>query len=87
MRKKFLGKTLQDHSLAMILCCAIPLLLIALLSATGTLGSWGFLPLILLCPVLHILMMRGHHSGGHERDSTASSDVTGDHQGNKEESI
>ena len=62
VKKSLLGKILQNHSLAMILCCAIPLALIVILSMTGTLGSWGFYALMLLCPVLHIVMMRGHTS-------------------------
>ncbi len=60
MKKSLLGKIMQNHPLAMILCCAIPLGLIVILSLTGSLGSWGYYALILLCPVLHIFMMRGH---------------------------
>jgi hypothetical protein len=66
MKKTILGKILKNHSVAMILCCAIPLGLFAILSLTGKLGSWGYLALILLCPALHILMMRGYMSSGHD---------------------
>lgn len=59
MQKSIFGKIFQNHSLAMILCCAIPLTLFVVLSFTGSLGSWGFYGLILLCPLLHVLMMRG----------------------------
>ena len=62
MKKPLFGKILKNHSLAMVLCCAIPLALIVILSMTGTLVSWGFYALMLLCPVLHIVMMRGHTS-------------------------
>jgi len=46
-----------SHSFWMILCCAIPLVAIVLLSLLGILGSWGFYALILLCPLLHLLFM------------------------------
>ena len=46
----------------MILCCAIPIVGILALSSLGILGSWGYLALILLCPLGHIFMMRGMHS-------------------------
>jgi Flp pilus assembly protein TadB len=48
----------NSHSFWMILCCAIPLLGIVLLSLLGMLGSWGFYALILLCPLLHLFFMR-----------------------------
>lgn len=79
MKKSLLGKTLQNHPLAMILCCAIPLGLIVILSLTGSLGSWGFYALILLCPVLHIFMMRGHghtSSADHAKGHAPSADDT-----------
>ncbi|MFC1822331.1 DUF2933 domain-containing protein [Thermodesulfobacteriota bacterium] len=68
MKKLRLGSVLQNHSFAMILCCAIPLGLIGILSFTGALGSWGFYGLMLLCPILHFLMMRGHTSHTHDRN-------------------
>ncbi len=38
----------DSHSFWMILCCAIPLVGIIILSLLGILGSWGFYALILL---------------------------------------
>jgi hypothetical protein len=47
-----------SHSFWMVLCCAIPLMGIIVLSLLGILGSWGFYALILLCPLLHLFFMR-----------------------------
>ena len=52
----------KNHALAMILCCAVPIVGILALSSLGVLGSWGYYALILLCPLGHIFMMRGMHS-------------------------
>ena len=51
----------QKHLLLMALCCLAPLALIIGFSAffRASSSSWVWL-IILLCPVLHILMMRGH---------------------------
>ena len=57
MNKGQVKNTLRNHSFAMIICCAIPLIAISVLSFTGILGPWGFYALILLCPLLHLLMM------------------------------
>ncbi|MDP2644548.1 MAG: DUF2933 domain-containing protein [Desulfobacterales bacterium] len=54
-------KIKQNHFFAMVLCCAIPLIGILALSSLGVLGSWGY-ALLLICPLGHILMMRGMHS-------------------------
>jgi hypothetical protein len=48
----------SNHFLWMILCCAIPLAGIVLLSFFGVLGAWGLYALILLCPLLHFVFMR-----------------------------
>ncbi len=81
MKQSFIGNILKNHSLAMILCCAIPFALIVILSITGSLGSWGFYAIILLCPVLHIVMMRGHGSSAHDaKRLIQSSDVAEDQQ-------
>ena len=55
-------KIKQNHFLAMALCCAIPIIGILALSASGFLGSWAYFLVILLCPLGHIFMMRGMHS-------------------------
>jgi hypothetical protein len=62
MVKALLEKIKKNHALAMILCCAIPIVGIMALSSLGVLGSWGYFALILICPLGHILMMRGMHS-------------------------
>ncbi len=62
MIKPIFDKIKQNHFLAMVLCCAIPLIAILAFSAWGVLESWGYYALILLCPLVHVLMMRGMHS-------------------------
>ena len=60
MKQSLFEKIRKNHSFAMILCCAVPLGLIMILSVSGRLGSWGYYALILLCPLMHVFMMRGH---------------------------
>jgi cytochrome b561 len=62
MIKSIVAKIKQNHLLAMVLCCAIPVVGILALSASGVLGSWAYFLMILLCPLGHIFMMRGMHS-------------------------
>jgi len=66
MIKLLLEKIKKNHALAMILCCGIPIVGIMALSFFGILGSWGYYALILVCPVGHLLMMRGMHSNSEE---------------------
>jgi hypothetical protein len=61
--KTIFAKLKQNHALMMILCCGIPLVGIMALSSLGILESWGYYALILICPLGHIFMMRGMHSG------------------------
>lgn len=76
MQKSLWRDILRNHSLAMILCCAIPLGLFLILSLTGSLGSWGYYALFLLCPLLHILMMRGHRmTSDHIKAQASSTDA------------
>jgi len=57
----------QNHFLIMVLCCATPLIGIWALSSLGILGSWGYYALFLICPLGHILMMRGmNHADPHD---------------------
>ncbi len=62
MLKSIYAKIKQNHALMMVLCCGVPIVGILALSSLGILGSWGYFALILLCPLGHILMMRGMHS-------------------------
>ena len=51
----------------MVLCCLIPIAALAVLWAVGVSGSYLIFGVLLLCPLLHILMMRGmgkEHKGG-----------------------
>ena len=66
MIKLLLEKIKKNHVLAMILCCGIPLVGILVLSTLGILGSWGYYALLVICPVGHLLMMRGMHSNSKE---------------------
>ena len=66
MIKLLLEKIKKNHVLAMILCCGIPIVGILALSSLGILGSWGYYALFLICPVGHLLMMRGMHSNSEE---------------------
>ena len=60
-------KIKKNHTLAMILCCGIPLVGILVLSSLGILGSWGYYALLLICPLGHLLMMRGMHSNSEKK--------------------
>ena len=66
-------KIKQNHFLAMVLCCAIPIVGILALSASGVLGSWAYFLVILLCPLGHIFMMRGMHAAN--ADSNTHTEV------------
>ena len=50
----------HNHSLLMILCCALPLIAILALSYFDVLGSWGSYAIFLLCPLMHVFMHKGH---------------------------
>ncbi len=54
-------KGVSKHALIMVLCCLIPLAILGVLWAIGISGSYLIFGVILLCPLLHILMMRGMH--------------------------
>lgn len=67
MIKSLFLKIKQNNSLAMLLCCAIPIIGILALSTLGVLGSWAYFLVFLLCPLGHIFMMRGMHSSHSEQ--------------------
>ena len=48
---------MKKHTLIMLLCCLIPVVIFAVLWATGFSSSNLILAVVLLCPLLHLLMM------------------------------
>ena len=68
MKIMLFDKIRNNHSLLMILCCALPIVAMLSLSYLGILGSWGYYVLFLLCPLSHILMFRkGHAEQGKDK--------------------
>jgi hypothetical protein len=68
MKKTLWRNIKNNHFLMMIICCAAPLVIISLLASIGILGSWGYYTIFLLCPFLHVFVMRGH-SSSHGNDN------------------
>jgi hypothetical protein len=62
MKVMLFDKIRNNHTLLMILCCALPILAVLSLSYWGVLGSWGYYALILLCPLAHVLMFKNSHA-------------------------
>lgn len=48
----------RRHTLMMVLCCLIPLVILGILWVAGV--SWNILSfgIILLCPIVHLVMMK-----------------------------
>ena len=58
---KIWQKIRQNHLLLMAVCCLVPIILIAgFLSLYKRNGNDWIWLMILLCPLMHVLMMRGH---------------------------
>lgn len=57
---------MNKHQLIMVACCLIPLAILAVLWAIGVSENYLVFGVILLCPILHIVMMRGMHKGGED---------------------
>ena len=66
MLKSNLARIEHNHGLMMIICCGIPIVGILTLSYLGSLGSWGYYALFLICPLGHIVMLRRMHSKSKE---------------------
>ena len=71
---------MSKHALLMVACCLIPLALIGAAYGLG-LTLDGILPIamVLLCPILHLVMMRGmgHDHSGHAHDQATSTPSDG----------
>lgn len=69
---------MKNHGLWMIICCALPLLLIFILPAFGTRNNMSLFIFIVLMFGCHLLMMRGHH-GKHDEHGEKSAGKHGYH--------
>ncbi len=71
--KKTWQKIKRNHLLLMVICCLIPIILIiSFLPLLKGIGDYWIWLIFLLCPLLHIFMMRGHkhdNSGKHKTDN------------------
>jgi len=54
----------SKHGWLMMAACMVPLILIGGMWMLGVGGSWLTYAILLLCPLSHVLMMKGH--GAHE---------------------
>lgn len=61
MLKTLWSRVRQNHLLVVVLCCVVPIVLIVgfLALFKGSSDYWIWL-IILLCPLIHLFMMRGH---------------------------
>ena len=75
MFKNIWQKIKQNHLLLMAVCCLVPVILvIGFLSLSKGNSNYGTWLIILLCPLLHILMMKGHkHSHTCKKESDKES--------------
>jgi uncharacterized membrane protein len=68
----------KKHVLIMALCCVIPLIAIGAVTIFRIpLNSVIYFGLILLCPIAHLLMMKGMmHANGHEHHESQSQTIS-----------
>lgn len=81
---------MTKHALLMLACCLIPLAVLGVVLVSG-ISLGGYLPfaIMLLCPLLHVLMMRGmgHDHSAHDHQSVDDSVVPAGHDGGKSTAV
>lgn len=67
-RSSYLGKIRHNHGLMMLICCAVPLILLFAASYFFGLSSrYTYWAILLLCPLMHIFMMKDMHVSHKDR--------------------
>ena len=67
--KKWIEKLKHNHTLMMILCCGIPLLiLLVAVYYFGLSKSYLFWVILILCPLSHYFMMKHMHDNKKDGD-------------------
>jgi len=68
--KKIIEKLKNNHMLLMLVCCLVPLAIvyagIYFLGWSNSILTWSIL---LLCPLAHIFMMKGHEGHQGKKDN------------------
>jgi len=57
------GTNNHRHILMMVLCCLIPLVILGILWVTGVSQNILSFGILLLCPIMHLLMMKNMNHG------------------------
>ncbi len=58
----------HNHNIMMLICCVVPLvLLIIAINFFGLSKSYLYWFIILLCPIMHIFMMKDMHKKGKDK--------------------
>ncbi len=65
MLKTIWQKIKQNHLLMMVVCCVVPIVLVIGLFSLFKVGNYWIWLIILLCPLMHFFMMKGH---GHKKE-------------------
>lgn len=57
----------SNHSLLMVVCCVVPMAFLAAVFLFNVpLGTVGLFAIMLLCPLMHVFMMRGMGHGNQQ---------------------
>ncbi len=72
-------KGISKHALLMVLCCLIPLVILAVLWASGVSSNYLFFGIMLSCPLLHLVMMRSMNKGGSNTEKSGHGQNGGCH--------
>ena len=65
---KLYAQVKNNHAMMMVVCCAVPLILLVIAVNVFNFNSlYLYWFVILLCPLMHILMMKDHHKHGQSK--------------------
>ncbi len=73
-----------NHALLMVICCAVPMALLAAVFVFNVdIGSVGLFLIMLACPLMHVFMMKGMGHGDHQKGASCHGGTTTEESGPK----
>lgn len=73
-----------NHALLMVICCAVPLALLAAVFVFNVpIGTVGLFVIMLACPLMHVFMMRGMGHGDHQKGASCHGGTPAEESGAK----